>query len=168
MRSGTKIPTKDVDVLCLINTCKLYGLINAGIDKYNNRNTVQEFINNMVGNTNFPTAVESGNELTAASKLGKAKPVAVNENNHDNTNLADTGLKSNNILGAHIVEEKEGWFYGWVDPYDESNNYYHTPTEKNEPGSSHTFTGDNTIFNLTKNKHNGNRKRELLVKYLHL
>ena len=24
--------------------------------------------------------------------------------------LANTGLKSNNTLGAHIVQEKEGWF----------------------------------------------------------
>ena len=49
MRLGKKIPTKDLDVLCLINTCELYGLINDGINKYNNRNTVQGFINNMVG-----------------------------------------------------------------------------------------------------------------------
>ena len=33
--------------------------------------------------------------------------MAVHDNNHGNTELADTRLKSNNILGAHIVEEKE-------------------------------------------------------------
>ena len=113
------------------------------------RNMVQGFINDMVletSNTVTPTVVEDNNKSTAASKLGKIKPVVVHKNNHDNTNLANTGLKSNNILGAHIVEKKEGWFHGWADTYDEWNNYYHTPTEENEPGSSHTFTGDDRIF----------------------
>ena len=32
--------------------------------------------------------------------------------------LANTGLKSNNTLGARIVEEKERWFYEWADKYD--------------------------------------------------
>ena len=57
-QSGTKIPTKDVDVLRLIETSDLYRLINDNIDM----------------------------------------------------KLADTGLEPNNTLGAHIVEEKEGWF----------------------------------------------------------
>ena len=65
-----KIPMEDVDILCLINTFELYGLIDDGINKYNNRNTVQRFINDMVGNTNVPTVVESGNEASAVSKLG--------------------------------------------------------------------------------------------------
>ena len=105
---GTKIQAKDLDVLCLINTFNLYGLINDGINKNNNRYTVQGFITDMVGNTNVPTVVESDNKATAASKLGQAKPVVVHKNNHGNTKLTDTGLKSNNILGVHIVEEKEG------------------------------------------------------------
>ena len=100
MQSGTKIPAKDVDVLCLINTFDLYGLINDGINKYNNRNTVQGFVNDMVGNTNVPTMVESGNKVTAASKLGKAKPAVVHDNIYGNTKLTDTELKSSNILGA--------------------------------------------------------------------
>ena len=143
----------------------LYGLINEDINKYNkynNRNTVQGFTNDMVGNTNVPTVAESGNEVTVASKLGKAKPVVVHENNNSYTKLADTELKSNNILGAHIVEEKEGWFCGWADIYNEWNNYYHTPTEENEPGSSHKFMGDNSIFKFTKTKHNGRSKIRLI------
>ena len=40
MQSGTKIPIKDLDVLDLIDTSDLYGLINDGISKYNHRNTV--------------------------------------------------------------------------------------------------------------------------------
>ena len=54
--------------------------------------------------------VESCNEVTAASIFGKAKPVAVHENNNGNTKLTNTGLKSNITLGAHILDEKEGWF----------------------------------------------------------
>ena len=57
------------------------------------------------------TVVEGNNEATTASKLGKTKPIDVHENNYGNTKLANTGLKSNNTLSAHIVEENEGWFY---------------------------------------------------------
>ena len=160
MQLGTKIPGKDVDVLSLINTSDLYGLIYDSINKYNDRNTVQGFINDMVGNTNVPTMVKSSNKATTVSKLGKAKPVVVHENNYGNTKLANTELKSNNILGAHIVKENEGWFYGWVDTYDEWNNYYYTPTKENEPRSSHMFTGDDSIFKLTKTKHNGRTKKK--------
>ena len=127
IRPGKKIPTKYVDVLCLIDTCKIDGLINDGINKYNTHNTVQGFINNMVGNTNVPTVVESGNKVTY-TKQDKINDLdedllnlynelednindANNKNNQDSTNLANNGLKSNNILGAHIVEEKDGWFY---------------------------------------------------------
>ena len=92
---------------------------NGGINKYNDYSTVQGFINDMVGNTNVPTVVESSDKATAASKLGKYKPVVVHENNHGNVKIAGTGLKSNNIHGANIVEEKEGWFYAWADMYDE-------------------------------------------------
>ena len=112
MQSGTKISAKDIDVLSLIDTSDLYGLINDGINKYNDRNTVKGFINDMVGNTNVPTVVDSSNKATVTSKLEKAKTVIVHENNHGNTKLANTELKSNDILGAHIVEGKVGWFYG--------------------------------------------------------
>ena len=109
-RSGTKIPAKDVDVLRLIDTLDSYGLINDGINEYNDRNTMQGFINNMVGNTNTATVVKNDNKTTTVSKSRKAKPVVAHEKNNGAMKLADTGLKSNNILGAHIVEEKEEWF----------------------------------------------------------
>ena len=159
---GTKIPAKDVGILWLINTSNLYELINDGINKYNNRNTVQGFINDMVGNTNVPAMVKSSNKLTAKSTLGKAKPVVVHKNNHGNTKLANTKLKSKNILGAHIVEEKEGWFYRWADTYDEWNNYYYTLTGENEPGNLHTFTGNDSIFKLIKTKQNRRSKTGLV------
>ena len=60
------------------------------------------------------------------------------------------------------MKEKEGWFYEWADMYDEWNNYYSTPTEKNESGNSHTFTGDDSIFKLIKTKHNGKSKTKLV------
>ena len=118
-QSGTKIPAKDVDVLHLIDTSDLYGLINDGINRCNDHNTVQGFTNDMVGNTNDPTMVKGNNEATVANKLGKAKLVFEHKNNHGNTKLTNTELKFNSIIGAHIMEEKEGWFYGWVDTYDE-------------------------------------------------
>ena len=81
-------------------------------------------------------------------------------------------LKSNNTIGARIVEGKEESIYDWVDTYDEWNGYYHTPTEKDESGSSHTFTddnnisktftGDNDIFTITKIQHNGISKTRLV------
>ena len=178
MRSGAKFPENDVDILDLINTLQLYGLINDGINKYNHRNTVQECINDMVGNTNVPTMVHNSNKATYTEQdeindlngdlrnlrygLGNNINDGDNENSHDNTNLTNNGLKSNNTIGAHIVEEKKGWFYERADTYDEWNDYYHTPTEKNETGSSHTFTGDNNIFELTKTKHNGKSKTRLV------
>ena len=51
---------------------------------------------------------EDNNKMTTLSKLRKAKPVVVYENNNGVMELADTRLKSNKILSAHIVEEKEG------------------------------------------------------------
>ena len=80
-----------------------------------------------------------------ANKFGKTKPVVVHENNHGNTKLADTKLKLNNNLGVNIVEEKEGWFYGWADTYDEWNNYYYTPTEENNR-RAHTRSQVTTAF----------------------
>ena len=61
-----------------------------------------------------------------------------------------------------IVEEKKESIYDWVDTYDEWNGYYHTPTEEDEPGSSHTFEGDNGIFKITTIKHNKISKTRLV------
>ena len=116
----------------------------------------------MVVNTIVPAVVENGNKGTVASKLGKAKPVAIHDNNHGNTEFTNTGLKFNNILGAHIVKEKEGCFYGWANMYDKWNSYYYIPTGENEPRSLHTFTGDDSIFNLNKTKHKGKSTTRLV------
>ena len=126
---------------------------------------VEGFINDIVSETNHmddPTVVKDNNETTTVSKLGKAKPVVGYENNNGNMKLAHTGLKSNNTFDAYIVEEKEGWFYKWADKYNMWNDYSYTPTKENEPGSSYTFTGDNSIFKLTKIKHNGRSKTRIM------
>ena len=81
---------------------------------------MERFINDMILETSHidaPTVVKDNNETTAMSKLGKAKPVVVHENDNGTMKLADTELKSNNTLGAHIVEKKEGQFYKWADRY---------------------------------------------------
>ena len=66
------------------------------------------------------------------------------------------------VVGAHTVEEKEEWFYKWADDYDVWNDYSYTRTNENEPGSSHTFTGNNSFLKLTKTKHNGKLKTRII------
>ena len=124
-------------------------------------NIVEGFINDTVSeknNTDTPTVVEDNNETTTVSKLGKTKTVVVHENKNGAMKLANTRLKSNNTLGAHIVEEKEGWFYEWADKYDVWNDYSYAPTKENEPGGSHTFTGDNSFLNSPKPNTTGDQR----------
>ena len=85
-----------------------------------------------------------------------------NCNFHDSLNLVDDRLNSNNTIGAHIVEEKDESSYEWADKYNQWNDYYHIPAEENGWGRSHTFTGDNKIFELTKIKHNEKSKTRLV------
>ena len=42
------------------------------------------------------------------------------------------------------------------------NNYSHTSKDENDPSSSHTFTGNNSNFKLTKTKHNGKSKTRVI------
>ena len=99
----------------------------------------------------------------------------MNNNNyvsHDETIPVNNALGPNNTIDAHIVEGKKDSFYDWNDTYGEWNRYYHTPTEKDESGSSHTFmgnnnifktfTGDNDIYAITKIKHNRTSKTRLV------
>ena len=53
-----------------------------------------------------------------------------------------------------ILEEEEDVFYQWADKYDQWDDKPYTPAEGNKVGGSHTFNTDNTVFNLTKTKHN--------------
>ena len=71
-----------------------------------------------------------------------------------------------------MMKGNKDLFYDLIDTYDEWNGYYHTPTEKNESGSSHTFTGYSNIFKtstdnsdivtITKIKHKGTSKTRLV------
>ena len=65
-----------------------------------------------------------------------------------------------------IILEEEDSFYQWVDKYDHDqwdNNPY-TPMKGNEMGGSYTFNVDNSAFNLTKTKHNGELKTRIVNK----
>ena len=160
-QSGMEIPVEDVDILRLIDTSYLYGLINDGINKYNDSNTTQT--TNIFDNTNAATVVDTNNKSTTSNKASKAKPIVVHENNNGAIKLAEAGTESNNTLGAHpYYGTKKWWFYGWADKYAVWNDYSHTSMNENEPGSSHTFTGNNSVFKLTKTKHNGKSKRRIV------
>ena len=103
------------------DTLPLYGSINDGINIYNHRNIAQGVTNDMVGNTNVPTIVHSSNKATYAKQeeindlngdlchlrheLRGNMDNDDNKNSHDETILADNGLKSNNNIGAHIVKK---------------------------------------------------------------
>ena len=56
-QSGMEIPAEDVDDLNLIDTSCLYGLINDGVNEYNDSNTTQ--ITSMLDNTNTATVVDT-------------------------------------------------------------------------------------------------------------
>ena len=90
------------------------------------------------------------------------KPTAVDEINNNSVEYANTVLEPNNILGTHVLEEKEKWLYQWADNYDAWNNDSYTPTKGNEMRGSHTFTGDTGVFNLTKTKHNRRSKTRIM------
>ena len=62
-----------------------------------------------------------------------------NDVSHDETIPVNDTLEPNNTIDTHIVEGKEESFYYLVDMYGEWNRYYHTPTEEDEAGSSHTI-----------------------------
>ena len=51
-----------------------------------------------------------------------------------------------------ILEEEEYSFYQWADKYNQWDNISYAPVEGIETGS-HTFNVDNSVFNLTKTKH---------------
>ena len=126
---------------------------------------VEGFISDMLSESSYleaPTIVKDSNETTNENEMGELKPADVDENNNDGVKRANTGLKSNNILGAHALEENEEWFYQLTDKYDVWNNHSYTPTKGNELGGSHTFTGDTSVFKLIKTKHNRKSKTRIV------
>ena len=79
-QSGMQIPAKDIDILHLIDTSYLYGLINDGINAYNDSHTTQ--ITSIFDNTNTATVVDTNNKTTTNNKASKTKPVVLHENNN--------------------------------------------------------------------------------------
>ena len=78
------------------------------------------------------------------------KPTAVDENNNDSVECANTVLEPNNILGVHVLEKKEEWFYQWADIYDVWNNDTYTPTKGNEMGAP-THLPVTLVFSILPN-----------------
>ena len=82
---------------------------------------VKGFINDMLPKSNClqaPTIIEDSNETTYKNEIGNLDPTAVDNNNNNSVERANIVLKANNILGAHVMEEKEKWFYQCADNYD--------------------------------------------------
>ena len=94
----------------------------------------------------------------------EAKPVAVHENIHGNTNLANTELKSNNILSAHIVERrKDGFIDGLTHMMSEIITLILLQKRMNQ--GDHTCLRVTTAFlNSPKPSTTGDRNQDLLVK----
>ena len=88
------------------------------------------FIRDMLPKSSYseaPTIVKDSNKTTDGNVIGYLKSTTVVENNNDSMERANTVLKPNIIFGAHILEEKEEWFYRWADNYDVWNNdFLHT------------------------------------------
>ena len=79
-----------------------------------NNDMVERLISDMLPKSSYlqaPTIVKDSNETTNGNEMGDLKPTAIDKNNNDSVERANTVLEPNNILGAHVLEEKEKWFY---------------------------------------------------------
>ena len=126
---------------------------------------VAGFINDMLPKSSClqtPIIVKNSNKTTKRNEMGNLDPTAVDKQNNDSVECANTVLKANNILGTHVLEEKEEWFYQCADNYDAWNSDSYPPNKGMEMGGFHTFTGDTDVFNLTKTKHNGKSKTRIV------
>ena len=68
IQSGKKIPENDVDVLDLIDTSDLYGMINEGINKHYQRDKAQKVTNDMVNITMVFTIAHNNHNATYAGQ----------------------------------------------------------------------------------------------------
>ena len=76
-------------------------------------NIVKKFINNMLPKLSrfqAPIIVEDNNEIINRNEIRDLDPTTVDDNNNNNVEHANTVLKTNNILGAHIMEKKKNGF----------------------------------------------------------
>ena len=74
-----------------------------------------------------PSIVEDNNETTNRKKIKDLIPTAVDDINNDSVEHANTVLKSNNIFGAHVMEEKKEWFYQCANNYNVWDSYSFPP-----------------------------------------
>ena len=127
-------------------------------------NMVEGFISDMLPKSSYlqaPTIVKDSNETTNGNEMGDLKPTAVDENNNDSVEHAITVLEANSILVAHVLEEKEKWFYQWADNYNVGNSDSYSFKKGIEMGGSHTFTGDTDVSTLPKPNITGSQKQKL-------
>ena len=100
-------------------------------------NMVEGFINNMLPKSSHlqtPTYVEDSNKTTNINEIGDLDPTAIDDNNNNSVERATTVLEANNILSAHIMEEKEEWFYQCANYYDVWNSDSDPPKKRMEMG----------------------------------
>ena len=68
IQSGKKVKENNVDVLDLIDTSDLYGMINKGINKHYQRDAAQRVTNDALNTTNISTTAHSTNKVTYAGQ----------------------------------------------------------------------------------------------------
>ena len=71
-------------------------------------------------------------------------------------------METNNSLGAHVLEEKEEWFYQCANNYDVRNCDPYPPKKGIEMGGTHILTGDTDVVKLTNTKHNRKSKTRIV------
>ena len=84
-------------------------------------NMVDGFFNVMLSKSiclQDPTVVEYNNETTNKNEIGELYSTAVDNDDNNSVERANTVLKTNTILGAHVMEEKGEWFYQCTNNYD--------------------------------------------------
>ena len=75
---------------------------------------VEGFINDMLSKSSrlqAPTIIRDNNKTININKIEDLDPTAVDDNDNNSVEHANTVLKTNNILGTHVMEEKEEWLY---------------------------------------------------------
>ena len=76
-------------------------------------NMVEGFINDVLPKSSCletPTVAENSNETTNRNRMGDFDPTAVDKNKNHSVARANTVLKANIILGAHVLKEEKNGF----------------------------------------------------------
>ena len=114
-----------------------------------------------------PIIVKESSKTTNRNEIEDLDPTAKDKNNNDRVERANTVLKANNILGVHVLEEKEGWLYKCADNYNVCNSDSPTYLRKEWRWEAPTHLLVILMFStLPKPKITGSQKQELWVKYL--